>query len=301
MSLVEAASPRMADLIDLNASWTEIASGCMFTEGPLWVAAEEAFYFSDMPGDTRRRWTAADGVDVVASPSNKVNGTTLDGDGRQVICEHSTSSVVRLEHDGSRTALATHWDGKELNSPNDVVLRSDGQVYFTDPPYGRWPGFGVEREAELDFCGVFRIDGAGALHLEVADFNKPNGLCFSVDESVLYVNDTEELHIRRFAVAADGSLSGGEVVFTMPGPMEYSAGVPDGMKLDAAGNLWCTGPGGVWVVSPEGEHLGTLRSAAVVGNIAWGGDDFQTLYLCTSDTVHTVRTTIAGNRPVFFQ
>ena len=184
MSLVEAASPRMADLIDLNAGWTEIASGCMFTEGPLWVAAENAFYFSDMPGDTRRKWTAAGGVEVVASPSNKVNGTTLDGDGRQVICEHSTSSLVRLERDGSRTVLATHWDGKELNSPNDVVLRSDGQIYFSDPPYGRWPGFGVERDRELDICGVFRIDGAGELHLEVADFNKPNGLCFSVDESV---------------------------------------------------------------------------------------------------------------------
>ena len=267
----------------------------------MWVAAENAFYFSDMPGDTRRKWTAAGGVEVVASPSNKVNGTTLDGDGRHVICEHSTSSVVRLERDGSRTVLATHWDGKELNSPNDVVLRSDGQIYFSDPPYGRWPGFGVERERELDICGVFRIDGAGELHLEVDDFNKPNGLCFSVDESVLFINDTEELSIRRFDVAADGSLSGGGLVFQMPGPMEYSAGVPDGMKLDAAGNLWCTGPGGVWVVTPDGEHLGTLKSDAVVGNIAWGDDDFHTLYLCTSDTVHTVRTKVAGNRPVFFQ
>ena len=300
MSLVEAASPRMADLIDLNAGWTKIASGCMFTEGPLWVAAEEAVYFSDMPGDTRRKWTAAGGVEVVASPSNKVNGTTLDGEGRHVICEHSTSSVVRLEQDGSRSVLATHWDGKELNSPNDVVLRSDGQIYFTDPPYGRWPGFGVERERELDICGVYRIDGDGELHLEVDDFTTPNGLCYSVDESTLYVNGTEELHIRRFDVAADGSLSGGEVLFTMPGPMEYSAGVPDGMKLDAAGNLWCTGPGGVWVVSPGGEHHGTIRSEAVVGNIAWG-NDFHTLYLCTSDTVHTVPTRVAGNRPVFFQ
>jgi gluconolactonase len=301
MSLVDAVSPRMAELIDPDAEPTRIADGCMFTEGPLWVAAESAFYFSDMPGDTRRKWTAEGGVEVVASPSNKVNGTTLDGAGRQVICEHSTSSVVRLEHDGARTLLATHWDGKELNSPNDVVLRSDGQIYFSDPPYGRWPGFGVERERELDICGLFRIDGAGELHLEVSDFNKPNGLCFSVDESVLFVNDTEELNIRRFDVAADGSLSGGEVVFQMPGPLEYSAGVPDGMKLDAAGNLWCTGPGGVWVVSPDGEHLGTLRSEAVVGNIAWGDDDFQTLFLCTSDTVHTVRTKVAGNRPVFFQ
>jgi gluconolactonase len=301
MSLVEAASPRMAELIDLDATPTEIANGCKFTEGPLWVAAERAFYFSDMPGDTRRKWSAAGGVEVVASPSNKVNGTTLDADGRQVICEHSTSSVVRLEHDGSRTLLATHWDGKELNSPNDVVLRSDGQIYFSDPPYGRWPGFGVERELELGFCGLFRIDAGGKLHLEVADFDKPNGLCFSVDESVLYVNDTEQLHIRRFDVAADGSLSGGEVVFQMPGPLEYSAGVPDGMKLDAAGNLWCTGPGGVWVVTPDGEHLGTIRSEAVVGNIAWGDDDFHTLYLCTSDTVHTIRTKVAGNRPVFFQ
>ena len=300
MSLVTAASPRMADLIDLDASWTQIASGCTFTEGPLWVAAEDAFYFSDMPADTRRKWTAAGGVEVVASPSNKVNGTTLDLAGRQIHCEHVTSSLVRIEADGSRTTLASHFEGKELNSPNDVVVQSDGTIWFTDPPYGRWPGFGLEREQELDFCGVYRLGVDGSLTAVVRDFNKPNGLCFSLDESLLYVNDTEEQTIRRFGIGADGALSGGEVMFAMPGPAVYSAGVPDGMKLDAEGNLWCTGPGGVWVVSPDGEHLGTINSAEVVGNLCWGGD-FHTLYLCTSTTVHTVPTRVAGDRQVQFR
>jgi gluconolactonase len=217
-----------------------------------------------------------------------------------VHCEHVTSSLVRIEADGSRTVLASHFEGKELNSPNDVVVRSDGTIYFSDPPYGRWPGFGLEREQELDFCGVYRLATDGTLTAEVRDFNKPNGLCFSRDESLLYVNDTEGLTIRRFQVAADGALSGGEVIFTMPGPVEYSRGVPDGMKLDAEGNLWCTGPGGVWVVSADGEHLGTLNSEEVVGNLAWGGD-FHTLYLCTSTTVHTVTTRVAGDRQVQFR
>jgi len=299
MSLVTANSPKMGELVSLDAELELIADGCTFTEGPLWVAAESALYFSDMPADTRRRWTRAGGVEVVAQPSNKVNGTTLSLAGDQLLCEHVTSSVILLKG-GERHTVASHYGDKELNSPNDIVVSSDGAIWFTDPPYGRWPGFGEERDQELDFCGVYRYTEAGGLQVAVDDFNKPNGLCFSHDERTLFINDTEELHIRRFDVDADGSLSGGEVIFQMPGPVDYAAGVPDGMKLDEAGNLWCTGPGGIWVVTPAGEHLGTVNSPESVGNIAWG-DDWHTLFICASTKVQALTTTIAGHRSAAFR
>jgi len=286
MSLVTAVSPKMGELVSLDATWEQIANGCTFTEGPLWVAAENTLYFSDMPADTRRKWTRAGGVEVVASPSNKVNGTTLCMNGNQLLCEHVTSSVAILR-DGVREVVVSHYGDKELNSPNDIVVTSDGAIWFTDPPYGRWPGFGEEREQELDFCGVYR-------------YTKPNGLCFSPDEKTLWINDTEDLNIRRFDVATDGSLSGGEVIYQWPGEPVYSDGVPDGLKLDEAGNLWCTGPGGVWVITPEGEHLGTINSKEVVGNLCWG-DDWHTLFLCTSTTVHALKTTVAGHRSAAFR
>jgi gluconolactonase len=251
--------------------------------------------FSDMPGDTRRRWTKAGGVEVLAHPSNKGNGLSYDLEGRLLICEHTTSSLIRIEADGSRTVLASHWQGKELNSPNDVVVASDGSIIFTDPPYGRWPGFGVEREQELDFCGVFRVSPDGELSLLVDDFQKPNGLCFSPDEQTLWINDTDGGHIRRFSVGDDHALSGGEVIYQMEG-FSLETGIPDGQKLDANGNLWVSGPGGLHVVSGEGELLGRILTPENVGNQAWGGEDWKTLFICTSSTVHTLRTTVAAHR-----
>ena len=152
MSVVEVNAPGLLDLVEADAELECIGSGFTFTEGPLWTNRDGgSLLFSDMPGDTRRRWSEAGGVEVVAHPSNKGNGLSWDLEGRLLICEHSTSSLIRVEPDGSRTVLASHWQGKELNSPNDVVVASDGSIVFTDPPYGRWPGFGVEREQELDF------------------------------------------------------------------------------------------------------------------------------------------------------
>jgi gluconolactonase len=251
--------------------------------------------FSDMPGDTRRRWTKAGGVEVLAHPSNKGNGLSYDLENRLLICEHATSSLIRIEADGSRTVLASHWQGKELNSPNDVIVASDGSIIFTDPPYGRWPGFGVEREQELDFCGVFRVSPEGELSLLVDDFQKPNGLCFSPDEQTLWINDTDGGHIRRFSVGADHALSGGEVIYQMEG-FSLETGIPDGQKLDENGNLWVSGPGGLHVVTGDGELLGRILTPENVGNQAWGGSDWKTLFICTSSTVHTLRTTVAGHR-----
>ncbi|HEY3613932.1 MAG TPA: SMP-30/gluconolactonase/LRE family protein [Gaiellales bacterium] len=296
MSAVEVNAPGMLALVAEDAELEQIASGCTFTEGPVWTNRDGgSLLFSDMPGDTRRRWTEAGGVEVLAHPSNKGNGLSYDLEGRLLICEHATSSLIRIESDGSRTVLASHWQGKELNSPNDVIVASDGSIIFTDPPYGRWPGFGVEREQELDFCGVYRVSPAGELSLLVDDFQKPNGLCFSPDEQTLWINDTDGGHIRRFSVGAEHALSGGEVIYQMQG-FSLDDGIPDGQKLDASGNLWVSGPGGLHVVTGEGELLGRILTPENVGNQAWGGDDWQTLFICTSSTVHTLRTTVAGHR-----
>jgi len=296
MSVVEVNAPGLLDLVEADAELELIGSGFTFTEGPLWTNRDGgSLLFSDMPGDVRRRWSAAGGVEVVAQPSNKGNGLSWDLEGRLLICEHSTSSLIRVEPDGSRTVLASHWQGKELNSPNDVVVASDGSIVFTDPPYGRWPGFGVEREQELDFCGVYRLAPDGELSLLVDDFQKPNGLCFSADEKTLWINDTDGGHIRRFSVSSDGSLTGGDVIYQMEG-FSLETGIPDGQKLDDAGNLWVSGPGGLHVLTGDGGLLGRILTPENVGNQAWGGSDWKTLFICTSSTVHTLRTTVAGHR-----
>jgi gluconolactonase len=296
MSVVEVNAPGLLDLVEADAELERIGSGFTFTEGPLWTNRDGgSLLFSDMPGDTRRRWSKAGGVEVVAHPSNKGNGLSWDLEGRLLICEHATSSLIRIEPDGSRTTVASHWQGKELNSPNDVVVASDGSIVFTDPPYGRWPGFGVEREQELDFQGVYRVTPDGELQLLVDEFQKPNGLCFSQDEKTLWINDTDGGHIRRFSVSSDGSLTGGDVIYQMEG-FSLDTGIPDGQKLDEAGNLWVSGPGGLHVVTGEGELLGRILTPENVGNQAWGGEDWKTLFICTSSTVHTLRTTVAGHR-----
>jgi gluconolactonase len=293
---VAAKSPRLHDLIAADAKLEEIASGCVFTEGPVWVASQGALYFSDMPDDCRRKWTAGEGTTEVARPSNKGNGMSLDLDGNLLVCEHSTSCVVRIGWDGTREILASHYEGKELNSPNDLVVRADGSIYFTDPWYGRMPVFGVERERELDICGVYRISPSGELSLVADDFAMPNGLCFTADEKTLYINDTDRMHIRRFAVSGDGSISGGEVFFTEEGTGKIADGIPDGMKLDEQGNIYVSGPGGIWIISPEAEMLGKIETSENVGNHCWGGDDWHTLFITTSSTVQRITTKVGPLR-----
>ena len=296
MSVVEVNAPGLLDLVEADAELECIGSGFTFTEGPLWTNRDGgSLLFSDMPGDTRRRWSESAGVEVVAHPSNKGNGLSWDLEGRLLICEHATSSLIRIEPDGSRTVVASHWQGKELNSPNDVVVTSDGSIVFTDPPYGRWPGFGVERDQELDFQGVYRVTPDGELQLLADDFQKPNGLCYSADEKTLWINDTDGGHIRRFSVSSDGSLTGGDVIYQMEG-FSLETGIPDGQKLDEAGNIWVSGPGGLHVLTGDGQLLGRILTPENVGNQTWGGADWKTLFICTSTTVHTLRTTVAGHR-----
>src|SRR6516165_8507952 len=280
-----------SDLIDLDASVDRLAGGFTFTEGPIWHPREQYLLFSDMPADVRRRYDERGGVREVMRPSNKCNGMTYDANLALIVCEHATSSLIR-ERDGRREIVASHFDGRELNSPNDVCVRSDGSIYFSDPWYGRMPVYGVERPRQLGFQGVYRVPpGGGAPQLLVDRnlFDQPNGLCFSPDERQLYVNDTVRCLIRVFDVNADGGLSNARV-FASGIKSELEAGLPDGMKCDQHGNVWVTAPGGVWVYSPQGELLGKVRLPELVANLAWGGPDFRTLYLTATRSVYAIPT-----------
>lgn len=288
-------SPKLYDLV--GGELQKLATGFLFTEGPIWNKSGNFLLFSDMPGDVRRRWSEKEGVEEVMRPSNKCNGMTYDADGNLIICEHSTSTIVRERADGKRETIASHYKGKELNSPNDVVVANDGSIYFTDPPFGRVPIFGVPRPRELDFQGVYRIPpGGGEVELSVADFETPNGLCFSADGSLLYINDSTRAQIRVFDVKKDGSISNSRVFFDEIGCGDVEEGFPDGMKCDELGNIYVTGPTGIWVISPKGEYLGIVRVPEVVGNINWGGSDWKTLYICATTSLYRIQLRVAGNR-----
>jgi gluconolactonase len=282
------------ELIDTWAAVGQVGTGFTFTEGPIWHPVEHYLLFSDMPADVRRRWDQRGGVREVKRPSNKCNGMTYDQDLNLIVCEHSTSSLIRERPDGQREVLASHFEGYELNSPNDVVVKSDGSIYFSDPWYGRMPVYGVERPRQLGFQGVYRVapgGGAPELVVERHMFDQPNGLCFSPDEQRLYVNDTVQMLIRVFDLSPYGSLLNGRV-FASGIVSEREPGVPDGMKCDARGNVWVTAPGGVWVYAPSGELIGKVRVPELTANLTWGGPDFQTLYICATHSVYAVKTKV---------
>jgi len=282
------------ELIDSWAAVGQVGTGFTFTEGPIWHPVEHYLLFSDMPADVRRRWDQRGGVREVKRPSNKCNGMTYDDQLNLIVCEHATSSLVRERPDGQRDLLASHFDGYELNSPNDVVVKSDGSIYFSDPWYGRMPVYGVERPRELGFQGVYRVPPGGGppeLLVERYMFDQPNGLCFSPDEQRLYINDTVQALIRVFEVSTYGSLMNGRV-FASGLASDREPGLPDGMKCDSRGNVWCTAPGGVWVFAASGELMGKVRVPEMVANLAWGGPDFRSLFFCATHSVYSVKTKV---------
>jgi gluconolactonase len=297
---VDVKSEKIFELVDREVQVERLGTGFTFTEGPIWNKEGRFLLFSDMPGDIRRRWTEDEGVVEVANPSNKGNGMTYDAEGRLLVCEHVTSSLVRMDPGGTgsgREVLASQYEGKELNSPNDVIVSDDGSIYFSDPWYGRMPVFGIERERELGFQGVYRLEpGGGEPQLLVDDFEQPNGLCFSPDESLLYINDTPRAHIRVFDRQPDGTIANGRMFFDNIGSGVIEEGIPDGMKCDEQGNVYVTGPGGVWVIAPEGEHLGVIEVPENVGNLNWGGVDWQDLYMPSSTSLYRIRMRVGGNR-----
>jgi len=292
---IDTKSQKLSGLIEEGARVERVATGFTFTEGPIWHPKDKYLLFSDMPGDVRRKYTPGEGVVEVKNFSNKGNGMTYDAELNLLICEHVTSCVVRQSPDGSREIIAQEFEGEELNSPNDVVVHSSGAIYFSDPWYGRFPGFGHPRKRRLGFQGVYRIPaGGGDLELVVDrdEFDMPNGLCFSPDESLLYINDTPRAHIKVWDMNPDGSLSNGRMFFRGIGSGVIEEGIPDGMKCDERGNIWVTGPGGIWVISAEGEHLGVIDVPENTGNLSWGGDDWHTLFIPSSTSLYSLRTTV---------
>ncbi len=277
-------------IVQEGAAVEKIAGGFQFTEGPVWYQSG-FLLFSDIPANILYKWTPGNGAPVVfRKPTNHTNGNTLDLEGRLISCEHD-GRVSRTEHDGTVITLADIFEGKRLNSPNDVVVKSDGSIYFTDPPYG------IEKEQEeLGFYGVYRLQD-GALTLLTKIHTRPNGLAFSPDEKRLYVanSDPNENLVRVYDVQPDGSIANGRIFADLKSPGK--AGLADGMKVDVKGNLYTTGPEGVWVFTPEGKLLGKILLPEVPANLTFGDADFKTLYLTAQTSVYRIRLQVAGIAP----
>ena len=289
---VEIRDDRFREVVGADAELEQVATGFIFTEGATWDAKNQELIFSDMPGDIVRKWSEANGVTTFRQPSNKQNGHYFDREHRLVSCEHASSHLTREEHDGSITILASHYGGKELNSPNDVIVKSDGAIYFSDPTYGRMDVFGLLREQEMDYQGVYRIDPvSGDVQLLASDFGQPNGLTFSLDEKRLFINDTDHRHVRVFNVADDGSISGGDIWAV---PEGTGNGGCDGMKIDSGGNLFVTGPGGIHVYAADATCLGVVHVPESTANFTWGDDDLKTLYITASTSLYRTRVKVPG-------
>jgi gluconolactonase len=270
---------------------TRVQGGFEFLEGPVWDPGDESLIFSDIPASTLYRLTADGKVGVYREQTSMANGNAWDSDGRLVTCEHVTSRVVREAVDGTLEVLADRYRGQELNCPNDVVTTRDGRILFTDPTFGRIGPFGGPREIVQDAPAVYSIDpGTGELTRVCQGFEQPNGLCLSADEGYLFVNDTSRRHIKRFAFGA-GHLGDGEVWATVTGAGE---GAPDGMKIDSAGHLWVTAPGGVQVFAADGTCLGTVLVPEKVANFTWGGPGLKTLYLTAGTTLFSRPVNVPG-------
>ncbi|WP_243794474.1 SMP-30/gluconolactonase/LRE family protein [Saccharopolyspora gloriosae] len=291
--VLEIRDERLRELV-VDEPLARLQTGFRFIEGPVWNQAEGYLLFSDIQADRMYRRSATGELTTYRRPSRMANGNAYDGASRLLTCEHATSRLVREEADGGLSVLAERFDGRELNSPNDVVVAKDGTILFTDPVYGRVAPHGVPREPELPFRGVYKVDPAsGELSLLAKDFNGPNGLCLSVDERYLFVNDTERLHIRRFGFDG-GALTGGVVWAEVAGE---GIGVPDGMKVDSSGNLYCTGPGGIHVFDADATCLGVIRVPENPANFTWGGRDLCSLYICATTSLYRCRTKLPGLAP----
>lgn len=278
----------MQTILDHSAKLEKIAGDFQFIEGPIWHP-DGFLLFSDIPADTIYKFAANQQVEVFRHPSGKANGNTLDKAGRLITAEHSNRRISRTEKDGKIIELVAKYEGKKLNSPNDLVVKSDGSIYFTDPLYG----INKEQE-ELGFYGVYRLTQDGQLTLLVKDIVLPNGIAFSPDEKKLYVNNSEAGYIAVFDVDSDGTVSNQRVFAELKDPGKN--GVPDGLKVDVEGNVYSTGPGGIWILSPTGELLGKISVPETATNLAWGDDDRQTLYITGSKSLYRIRLKIAGVR-----
>lgn len=289
MSCFEILDPRFETYVLGNAPVKQIASGFDWVEGPVWFGDAGCLLFSDIPNNRILRWTPGVGISVYREPSNYANGHTRDREGRLVSCEHGTRRVTRTELDGSITVIADSYEGKRLNSPNDVVVKSDGSIWFSDPHYGIMTNYeGFKAEQELP-CNVYRVDpDGGTIEAVLTDFNCPNGLAFSPDEKRLYVADTGRMfggdptHIRVFDVGEGSALSGGDVFHVI------EPGVADGIRFDTEGNLWSSAADGVHCIDPKGVLLGKVLVPEQVSNICFGGRAKHRLFITATTSVYSV-------------
>lgn len=270
-------------LVAADAKVEKLGTGMKFLEGPCWITADGGWLvFSDIPSNELKKWTAASGVTTFRNPSNHTNGNLLDQQGRLISCEHSARRVTRTNADGTIEVLVDSYDGKKLNSPNDVAVKSDGTLWFTDPPYGLPKGQQQEQTGQH----VFRFDPTTkTITIAVADFDRPNGLCFSPDEKLLYIADSgKPKHIRVFSVKDDGTLADGKVFATL------DKGSPDGIRCDVHGNVWSSAGDGVRVYAPDGTWLGSVLTPEGAANLCFGGADGKTLFITARTSLYAIPT-----------
>jgi gluconolactonase len=297
----EALDPSFNDCLIGHARVERLWTGARWSEGPVWFAAGRYLLWSDIPNNRIMRFDDTDGtVSVFREPSNNSNGHTIDRQGRLISCEHLTRRITRTEHDGSITVIADSFDGKRLNSPNDVIVKSDGSIWFTAPSYGILMDYEGERaESEIGACHVYRVDPKGEMTRVADDYVKPNGLAFSADEKTLYIADTGATHIkdgpahiRKHQVAADGSLSGGAVF------ADCTNGFFDGFRLDRDGRIWSSAADGVHCLSPDGTLIGKVLIPELVGNVCFGGPKLNRLFICGTTSLYSVFLNVNGISPL---
>jgi gluconolactonase len=283
--------PRFEACFAGHARVERLWTGARWLEGPAWFPAGRYLVFSDIPNNRMLRLDETDhSVSVFRNPSNNSNGNTVDREGRLVTCEHLARRVTRTEHDGSITVLADRFEGKRFNSPNDVVVKRDGTIWFTDPDYGIMTDYeGDAAESEIGACHVYRIATDGRISQVTSDFDKPNGLAFSVDEKHLYIVDSgKPKHLRRFAVGEDGKLAGGEVFATA------TVGIFDGFRLDTKGRIWTSAGDGVHCFDPDGTLIGKITIPELVSNVTFGGAKRNRLFICGTTSIYSAYTTARG-------
>jgi gluconolactonase len=299
--------PRFDRLVPPGSVLEKLADGHVWSEGPVWNRKGGFLLFSDIPQNAIFQWKPEGGESLFLKPAGYTgsapftgrepgsNGLTYDAQGRLVLCEHGDRRVARLEANKTKTTLADRYEGKRLNSPNDLVYKSNGDLYFTDPPYGL-PKAWDDPGKELAFQGVYRLGKEGKLTLLVKDLRAPNGIAFSPSEKTLYVAVSDPNHAvwMAYDVKADGTLGNGRVFFDATSWVKGRTGLPDGMKVDKAGNLFATGPGGIHVFAPDGTHLGSIEIAAATANLAFGGKDGSVLYITSSAAIYRVKTGTKG-------
>lgn len=301
--------PAFDALVPPSATIEKLAGGFQFTEGPLWRPQQGVLWFSDVVGNVVRQWSPDGKITEILRPGGAdhsdappgsfigPNGMAADKDGAVLLCQHGNRRIVHISRDRQIMILVDRWNGKKLNSPNDLVYKMDGALYFTDPPYGL-----VKQDQdpakEIDFNGVYRF-AVGKLDPVIRDLTRPNGIAFSPDEKYLYISNSDENHKvwMRYDVQPDGTVKNGQVFYDVTA--EKEDGLPDGMKVDSQGNLYCAGPGGIWVFSPDGKHLGTIKPGETPANCNWGDADRKTLYITARTGLYRIKLAVEGEKTLY--